>query len=505
MPILAAMSLMTARAAHHSLSFGVAVLVALLLVTALAVPTSAADSGEEAFEPAGSRPDIVVFVLDDIPRLDGRVLSRLPNVKKIFLDKGLDFSDFHVETPTCCPGRAGFLTGLHTHQHRTIKTDGRLFKPGETIATALRRKGYRTIQVGKYLNLFDLIPDKTPPGWVDFHGFGGRYFDYDMWSNGARRHYGSKPRHYSTDVIADLSVKAVTAAPRRKRIFAWITPYTFHKPYTVAPRHRGSKTCSGVRPWKPPGYMEADVSDKPSHIRRLRRRTLGGYDLQATCAGLLSFDQLVGRVTDRLKRQGRFENTLLILTSDNGMNFGSHRVYGDKKTPYSTQVPFYVRWPKLQGSTPSTIDERLQNIDLAPTLCTIAGCSLGPYPTGQKKPAGKSFLDLMTGERSQLQRTSVLSSYRAPGKWVPRWWSVTTTASSAMSERGCAVAEEGGCRWIWVEYETGARELYDISNGPCWEWDASMSGDPCMLENLAGKSRYALIQRDLKQRLRKLH
>ena len=41
----------------------------------------------------------------------------------------------------------------------------------------------------------------------------------------------------------------------------------------------------------------------------------------------------------------------------------------DKKTPYATQVPFYVRWQRLQesASTPSRIDERLQNIDLAPT------------------------------------------------------------------------------------------------------------------------------------------
>ena len=58
----------------------------------------------------------------------------MPNIRRTFVEHGVRFSDAHGETPTCCPGRAGFLTGLHTHHHGAYKTDGSLFHPGETIA-----------------------------------------------------------------------------------------------------------------------------------------------------------------------------------------------------------------------------------------------------------------------------------------------------------------------------------------------------------------------------------
>ena len=78
--------------------------------------------------PASPRPDIVVLVLDDIPELDGRLWTRLPNIRRLFVEQGLEFTDTHGETPTCCPGRAGFLTGLHTHHHGAYR-DRRLALP----------------------------------------------------------------------------------------------------------------------------------------------------------------------------------------------------------------------------------------------------------------------------------------------------------------------------------------------------------------------------------------
>lgn len=486
----------------------VVILAAMFVVVAAGPAAAASGSGgrqpSTTADPRAPRPDIVAIVLDDIPELDGRLLRRLPNIRNVFLDHGVEFTDFHGETPTCCPGRAGFLTGLHTHHHRTIITDGSLFKPGMTIATQLHGVGYYTIQVGKYLNLFEKIADKWPPGWSRFHGFGGAYYGYNMWQNGRRHYYGSRPADYSTDVIRRLTLAELRKAPRKRRLFAWITPYAFHKPWQVAPRHRTSELCTGIERWKPPGYMEGWIKDKPRYIRQLKIRSPDGIALGRTCRGLISVDQLVGRVVRELKDQGRWNNTLMILTSDNGMSMGMHRVYGDKKTPYATQLPFYIRWPRLLGSTPAVIGERLQNIDLAPTLCDIAGCKLGPYPTGQRRPDGRSFLSLITGARSGLARDAVLSSYRAPGKWVPRWWSVTTTARSDLASRRCALKGTSGCRWLYVEYETGERELYDVSNGPCWEWSRGSPGDPCMLDNLAGKPGYRGIQSALRYRLVRL-
>ena len=454
-------------------------------------------------DPRSPRPDIVVVVLDDIPELDGRLWTRLPTIERLFVEQGMAFTDAHGETPTCCPGRAGFLTGLHTHHHGAYKTDGSLFQPGVTIATALQDVGYHTIQVGKYLNLFERVFPKWPPGWDEFHGFGGAYYGYTMWSDGVPRRYGRRPRDYSTDVIARRSVRALGRVPRGKPLFAWITPYSMHKPWAVAPRHRQARRC-GLPPWKPAGYMEKDVRDKPAYVRMRRIRDRGGYRLTRICRGLLSVDQLVARVVRKLKHLERLDNTMLILTSDNGMAYGSQRILHDKKVPYATQIPFYVRWPRVLGTRPAKVGERIQNIDLAPTLCDIAGCQLGPYPTGQARPDGVSFLRLLTGQRETLGRATVLTSYQETGARVPTYWSVTSTSSSPLARQGCARRQKGLCRWLYTEYETGERELYDISNGPCHAWKRSRPGDPCMLRNKAGIRRLADVERAMRQELARL-
>jgi arylsulfatase A-like enzyme len=454
-------------------------------------------------DPRSPRPDIVVLMLDDIPELDGRLWTRLPIIRRLFVDGGVRFSDAHGETPTCCPGRAGFLTGLHTHHHGAYKTDGSLFEPGETIATALDKVGYHTIQVGKYLNLFERVFPKWPPGWDEFHGFGGAYYGYTLWSDGLPRRYGHRPRDYSTDVIARRAVGALGRVPADRPLFAWITPFAMHKPWTVAPRHRRSGRCR-LAPWRPPGYMERDVRDKPAYVRSYQIKQPRGYGLGRICRGLLSVDQLLGKVVRELKRMGRLDNTMLILTSDNGMTYGSHRILHDKKSPYASQIPFYVRWPRVLGTRPRRVGERIQNIDLGPTLCDIAGCGLGPYPTGQARPDGRSFLALLTGKRSTLARPAVLTSYLEPGHRVTPYWSVTTTSSSPLSRERCAQRRRAGCRWVYTEYASGERELYDVSNGPCHAWRRGMAGDPCMLRNKAGRGRYASVEASLRRELARL-
>jgi hypothetical protein len=299
-----------------------------------------------------------------------------------------------------------------------------------------------------------------------------------------------------------MSLDALKRAPRNRPIFAWLTPFAVHAPYARPPgvRRRGGR-CERVRRWQPPNYMEKRIGDKPRHIRKRKIKAPRGFPLERICRGLMPVDRMVGRVVRELDRQGRLDNTILILTSDNGMTYGAHRVLFDKKTPYATQIPFYVRWPRILDDEPRVEADRVENIDLAPTLCDIAGCRLGPYPTGQRRPDGISFLDLLTGERDTLGRDAVLSSYIEVGGWLPPWWSVTTTADSPLATRGCKTRRDGGCRWLYVQHATGERELYDISNGPCHAWKRRMSGDPCMLRNLERKKRYRAIEADLSRRL----
>ncbi len=55
-----------------------------------------------------------------------------------------------------------------------------------------------------------------------------------------------------------------------------------------------------------------------------------------------------------------------------------------------------------------------------------------------------------------------------------------------------------------MEYDTGEKELYDLSNGPCRTWKPGRPGDPCELENVAGGLKYAAVEAALRARLEQL-
>ncbi len=489
-----------------------------VIVALLAVPVVRAPAASAAVPLTGTQPNIVVLLVDDLPALDDRVLERLPNIDQTFLQQGVRFTQYFGETPLCCPGRAGFLTGLHTDHHHVIRNDAALFDPSMTIATQVHAAGYYTMLVGKYLNKFDRIAPTVPPGWDDFEAlepgktsYGG-YYDYEMWINGraSPRFYGKAPESYSTDVVGRRTIKALGNVPADQPLFAWIAPFAPHTPIIPAPQDHGDPRCDGIPPWDPPNYNEADVSDKPDYVQASPLASghgyrPGGYALTTTCRSMLAVDDLLGSMQAVLAAQGRLANTIFILASDNGMNLGAHRLPA-KAAPYANQVPFFVSWPGVLGTDPRTITETLSNIDLAPTLCEFAGCTMGPYPDGQTSPDGQSFASILLGTQATLGRDAILEDSPAPDVRLsmPDWYGLLTTPESPLASTGCAAAATGGCIWHYVEYETQEVELYDDSDGPCWDWDPSLPGDPCELTNLASDPAYAAIVAALHERLAEL-
>jgi len=111
------------------------------------------------------RPDVIVIVTDDVPAMDDRIWRSLPTIRDLFVRHGVEFTDYAGESPLCCPGRAGFLTGEHTFNHGVTRNDVRLFDPSVSLATALQDVGYRTFLTGKYFNLYPQIAPSIPPGW----------------------------------------------------------------------------------------------------------------------------------------------------------------------------------------------------------------------------------------------------------------------------------------------------------------------------------------------------
>ena len=364
---------------------------------------------------ARAKPDIIVVMVDDMGAIDQRVLSRLPNIRSIWLQGGLRFDAAFSETPLCCPGRAAFLTGQNTRHHGVTRNIGKLFNPTQSIATALDDAGYWTVMAGKYFNHSNEIPDKTPNGWdrvAMMTGYG--LTTSTFYIQGVKREMGYKDRAIATQALSWLR-----AAPAASPVFMWITPHSPHKYKTLKPfqpsvedKYKGDPRCANIQPWKPPNYAWKVRPD--------------GFPLTRICRALLTTDEMVGALRAEAKAQGR--NPYWVFMSDNGMAWGAQG-YPLKNVPAAGRLPLYISGP---GIEPRSADALISNIDISPTLVDLAGTSM-PWADGL------SFEPLLRGapggRDSMLEDHPVGGLDGRGGKTGP-WWGIRTPEWHLIEWRG---------------------------------------------------------------------
>lgn len=402
---------------------------ALALTLVLPAPTSPA-SGQ------ADRPDVLVVVLDD---LRGDELAPLRLLRD---GSWTRFTDAAVEVPLCCPSRASMLTGRYASDVGVRGNDeGAAFDDRRTLATALDSAGYRTGLVGKYLNQFpwDRPATYVPPGWDHWRAFGS-----------AAEAEDSRGLH-SADYVGLAARRFLDATPASTPFFLYLG---FQQPHLPAPPPARYATAPvTLAPW-PPNFNEADVSDKPRAVSRLPladRATIERWTAERTAKArsLMAVDENVRSVLDHLRRSGRLDRTVVVLVSDNGYGFGSHRIES-KAFPYEelVTVPFFVRQPGRPGGT---VTQQVSLLDVAPTVAALAGTSV-------PQARGLDLGPVLRDPAVRLPRTWVfLEGPRRENPWQ-------------------AVRSED---LKYVEYAGGARELYDLR------------ADPYELRNVVGDPAYA--------------
>ena len=330
----------------------------------------------------------------------------MPNTERLLAGHGTTFSDYIDSGPLCCPSRAVMLTGQYGHNNGVLWNDpnpyGDLRGKHDTLPVWLRRAGYRTAHLGKYLNNYAVAtgdPNAVAPGWDEWDtileddpGHPVGYYDYTLRHNGTPVPYGSAPADYATRVLDDKAVRLIHRwVPKRRPAFIALDEVAPHS----AP-NRGDPRCfasalpaprdSGLFADKPlpmpPNFNEADVSDKPSFIRaqpRLTPAEIAEMKRREDCrlASLRAVDRGVERIYDALRREHELDNTAILYTSDNGYMQGEHREHA-KVDPYeeALHVPLIVRLPRrLRGprGAPRTLSSTVANVDLAPTILKLAG------------------------------------------------------------------------------------------------------------------------------------
>ncbi|HKV07366.1 MAG TPA: sulfatase [Thermoanaerobaculia bacterium] len=426
----------------------------LLLVLALflqpALPGSAASEAR--------LPNLLVIMTDDQTVDDLRVMSQ---TRALLADPGTTFENSFVSYPLCCPSRSTFLTGQYSHNHGVVANAGPNGYPQldetNTLAVWLQGSGYFTALVGKYMNGYGEGSSAVPPGWSRWFALMGpstyHFYDYTVSEDGVPVSYGRGEADYQTDVLAAEAERILRSrAGAKEPFFLAVTPVAPHLETrggaTVAPRpaprHEGAFADEPLP--KKPSFNEVNVADKPPHVRKRPRLGKAGVEdvafvHRARLASLLAVDDLVGRLVRALEETGEIHNTVIVFTSDNGFFLGEHRLPKGKFLPYeeAVRVPLLVRG----GSFPAgqTASQLVSNVDLAPTLLELA------QATPRRVLDGQSFVRLPLEPGLGRDRTLLIEGARL----------------NSNSPSYSAVRDE---RWLYVEYDNGGRELYDLKSDP---------------------------------------
>ncbi len=450
---------------HRRRSFASRVASSLVLaLSSLLVLTTSAGAQEAAAE----RPDIVVIYLDDVDPHDARLWKnerRTPTLSRMFAQSGVQFSSAISETPLCSPGRAATLTGRHTAHHEVDDNVTVPFDPRVTLGTELNGAGYHTMFVGKY---FNQLSEQVKPhqlkryarGWDDFdivYETNGRFYNYRLWTREGMERYGFDGADHSTLVAKRKLVAHLKAAPADEPVLAVASLYDLHAPNVPAAKYEDARQCRKIRGWTPPSF-EGGLKGKPKFLRKYNRPSSRWWTkkMRTFCEEMLGVEELTAALVRAQKRRGRLDDTLFIFTADNGAAWGVHRLPQRKGVPYATPIPLVFHWPARWGDEVVAIDEVVSNIDIAPTLCALAGCEMGPFKKGKKTADGLSLLPLLDGESDHLERT-VVREESGPGyPSAPQFWAIRTTSQHPLG------------RYHYTEWATGERELYDSVADP-WE------------------------------------
>ncbi len=451
--------------------------------------------------------------------------------RKELVDAGTTFSNYFVTDSLCCPSRSTTLRGQYIHNHHvttnlppqggfeTFHSNG---DERSTMATWLRGAGYHTGLFGKYLNGYPhtASPDFVPPGWDEWSSPNGgnayTEYDYTLNVNGRQVRHGAEPADYLVDVLADQTVSFIRRNADRPYL-AYVAPFVPHQPATPPPRYEGM--LGGATAPRTASFNEADVSDKPAWERdrpRLPQPAVAAIDTlyRRRRLTMLAIDDMVGRIVAALRSSGQLDNTYLVFSSDNGFHLGQHRLPAGKQTPYEEDihVPLVVRGPGVPAG--ATVDRMALNTDLAPTFARIGGAFVPSFVDGRSllpllrpgAPAtGRRSLLIEHDGRNNTPNNSALQR-RARARGSPGTAPADPDADATVPTRrtralGSRInllvaiptyAALRTDRYLYVEYATGEKELYDLLRDPA-ELDNIASGTPTTVLRAFGYRLHQLV------------
>jgi len=402
----------------------------------------------------------VVFILADDMRSDylgcmgqNRIVQT-PNLDKL-ASTGTLFTNAFVTTSACTPSRTTMMSGQYERKHgitfdcQSAMTEKAFSK---TYPMVLKKSGYYTGYIGKNHSPIG----KSEKGYGYKSGKMEEMFDY--WY-GAHRHltFYPKQRHKifsnakadnQVDILQEGTDNFFTQDSEFAQARNFLRACPDDKPFCLminfnVPHGAGTGSMK-LKPEDPELYRttyrdQTDqmpqpknyVAEKDIKNRKIPENVYNGKYIKQynyvktpetlrerqvrTCQTVTGIDKLVGEVVHELERRGEADNTMIIFTSDHGLQHGEHGL-GGKVLLYeeSIRIPLIIYDPRISPENRvEVIKELCLSVDLAPTILDIAGVKV---PKGMQ---GKSLKPLLKGENI-LWRTDFFCENMFMGQNYPR-------------------------------------------------------------------------------------
>lgn len=367
-------------------------LLCCLVVALLSLSTtSAADQPQ--------RPNIL-FAISDDQSFAHTSAAGYPAINTPAFDRvakaGLFVKHAFTCSPGCSPSRAAILTGRQTWQVEHAGTHASSFPTTYAVYPDLLEKaGYHVGTTGKAWG-----PGNFKVSEWDRNPAGPAYNDLKA--------KDAPPGTSSVDYAGNFEAFLAARQPNQ--------PFCFW--YGGSEPHRGFSKGLGVKQGKK--LDDAAVPPFLPDTPEIRS------DLLDYCAEIEYFDSHLARMLDLLEQAGELDNTLVVVTSDNGMAFPAAKA---NCYEYGIHLPMAISWPK-QLSGGRSLDDLVSFVDLAPTFLAAAGVER------HEQMVGRNLLPILQGEQPDAKETQPAAVYSARERHSSSRWNNLAYPQRAIRTEG---------------------------------------------------------------------